>query len=110
VESLNITSMLKNAPKHLARSINDAGWRTFLQCLKYKAQDNGKLLLEANKYFPSSKKCSKCGKINDISLKDSIRYCSCDLKIDRDVNAAINLVKHCLKNRGDTGLKPVELL
>jgi putative transposase len=110
VESLAITTMLENAPKYLARSISDAGWGKFLEYLKYKAKDNGKIIIEANRYFPSSKTCSKCEKVNEISLKDRSINCSCGSIIDRDDNAAINLLKYCLKGRRDDGLKPVELL
>ena len=50
----------------------------------------------ANKYYPSSKKCNRCGEIKkELTLKDRIYKCNkCGLEIDRDINAAINLANY----------------
>ena len=51
----------------------------------------------ADRFYPSSKTCSQCGKINkDLKLKDRVYNCSCGLSIDRDLNASINLSKYKL--------------
>lgn len=109
VESLNIKSMLSVGSKKLTRSISDAGWRSFLENLKYKAIHAGKGFLQADKFYPSTKNCHNCGQRHELSLKDRILDCSCGNKIDRDVNAAINIKQQCLKAVGTTVVKLVEL-
>ena len=54
------------------------------------------ILIEANKYYPSSKKCNKCGLIKkELKLSERIYKCNkCGLVIDRDINAAINLANY----------------
>ena len=53
--------------------------------------DNIKFI-EADRFFPSSKLCSECGQINkDLKLSDRIYECDCGNKMDRDLNASINL-------------------
>lgn len=91
VESLKVKRLLQKSVKALARSISDAGWRSFLQQLKYKCEHAGKRFLEAGEWFPSTKQCSRCKKRNDIKLNERIYRCSCGLEIHRDDNSAINL-------------------
>jgi putative transposase len=62
VEDLNVKSMLKN--RYLAKSVSDSSWSTFITYLEYKANWYGRTLIKADRYFPSSKMCSKCGYIN----------------------------------------------
>ena len=64
--------------------------------MKYKSQRNGIEFVLANRYFPSSKTCSSCGNIkHDLKLSQRTYVCDiCGLKIDRDYNAAINLMKY----------------
>ena len=51
-----------------------------------------KIIAAIDRYYPSSKKCSQCGRIKaDLKLKDRIYRCECDMELDRDLNAAINL-------------------
>ena len=105
VESLDISNLLKESPKGLSRSIADAGWRSFLHCLKYKAEEYGKHLVEAGKYFPSSQICASCGNQQKMPLFVREYNCkSCGYKSDRDYNSAI-----VLKAAGMSVLKPVEL-
>jgi putative transposase len=90
-EDLNINSMVQ---KHcLAKSISDAAWRMLINATKYKAESAGttvELVNPAN----TSKMCSKCGTIVEKELKDRIHKCpSCGLVIDRDENAAINILR-----------------
>jgi putative transposase len=91
VESLKVKSLLEKSPRFLARSISDAGWRQFLQQLKYKCEYAAKRFVEAGEWFPSTKQCSSCRKRNEISLSDRIYRCDCGLVIHRDDNSALNL-------------------
>ena len=92
VESLDITTLLQNSPKALARSISDAGWRSFLHCLKYKIEECGKHLVEAGKYFPSSQICSHCKERQKMPLIVRRYHCPhCKQERDRDENSAIVL-------------------
>lgn len=91
VESLNVAGMLKN--HNLAQAISDASMSEFLRQLKYKMEWRGGVVVEAGRFYPSSKTCSRCGTIKkDLTLGDRIYECdSCRIQIDRDLNAAINL-------------------
>ena len=91
VESLSVKDLLGDAPKSLARAISDAGWRQFLQMLKYKCEHMGKWLVEAGKYFPSSQQCSNCGRRQKMPLQMRSYACSCGLNLHRDHNSALNL-------------------
>ena len=93
LETLKITNMLKN--RNIAKALLDSALGGFLEKLKSKADVLGILIVEAPQFYASSKTCSRCGhKKTDLSLSERIYHCSaCDFKIDRDVNAAINL-KH----------------
>lgn len=92
VESLNITSMLQKGTRALARSIADASWGYFLHCLKYKAEEHGKHVVEAGQYFPSTQLCSACDNKQKMELSMREYNCpNCGLKIDRDYNSAIDL-------------------
>jgi putative transposase len=92
VESLNVKGMQKN--RKLAKSIADVGWGDFFRKLKYKAEWYGRELLEIDRWFPSSKRCSCCGYINNgLKLNDRIWECSsCKKTLDRDINAAKNIL------------------
>jgi putative transposase len=91
IESLAVKELLEKEPKHRARAMSDAGWRAFLQMLKYKCKESGKELLEAGRYFPSTKQCYKCKAKNEIPLEQREYNCSCGHRIHRDHNAALNL-------------------
>jgi len=105
IESLEISRLLTKSPKSLSRSISDASWRSFLHCLKYKAEEKGKHIVEAGKYFPSTQICSGCSHLQAMPLDQREYVCpNCGLKIDRDYNSAI-----ALKAAGMSVLKPVEL-
>jgi len=98
LEDLNVKGMIKN--HKLAKSINDASWSEFVRQLEYKGQWHGCYIHMVDRWFPSSKTCSSCGAINDaLKLNDRHWECSeCNSQHDRDVNAAINI----LKNRAGT--------
>jgi len=89
VESLNVKGMVKN--HHLAKSISDAGWTSFLNILTSKAESAGCQVVEVNPKR-TSQICSDCGQIVKKSLSVRLHRCnSCGLEIDRDLNAAINI-------------------
>ena len=94
IEDLNVKGMMKN--KHLSKVVANQCFNKFRQYLTYKCQMNGIELVIADRWFPSSKKCSCCGNIKkDLKLKDRTYICvACGLKIDRDFNASINLSKY----------------
>jgi IS605 OrfB family transposase len=91
IESLAVKELLEKETKSRARAISDAGWRGFLQMLKYKCEERGKELLEVGRYFPSTKQCYKCKNRNEISLEQREYSCSCGHRVHRDHNAALNL-------------------
>ena len=90
-ENLNIKGMVRN--HKLAKAISDCGWGMFLNFLEYKCKNEGKVFLQIDRFFPSSKTCNYCLNVVD-SLPLDIRNwdCpSCNTKnIDRDINAAKN--------------------
>ena len=115
IETLNIRGMTKN--HNLAKSISNVSWSRFFQFLKYKAENQGKNVIDIGMFEKSSKTCSVCGHVNsDLTLKEREWICkNCKTKLDRDVNAAINIRNFGLKqirlnqiplDRGE--YKPVE--
>ena len=91
IEDLNVSGMMKN--KHLSDSVRKQCFNKFRQYLTYKSEINGIELVVADRFYPSSKTCSKCGFIKrDLKLKDRIYRCPhCGAVIDRDYNASLNL-------------------
>jgi putative transposase len=91
IEKLNVKGMMLN--RKLARSIADVGMGEFGRQIRYKCDWYGIRLLEADRWFPSSKQCSRCGQRKEsLTLSERTYYCpNCGLMIDRDLNAAINL-------------------
>ena len=91
IETLQITNLLKN--RKLAKALSDAALGGFLEKLKTKAKSLGIPMIQADRFFASSKTCSACGhKKDDLTLSDRQYHCNpCGTSIDRDVNAAINL-------------------
>lgn len=95
IEDLSISNMLTNdSSSTLHRYISDSGFYYFRTYLNQKCKEYDTELRIANKYFASSKKCSRCGnKKSDLKLSDRVYICdSCGLIIDRDINASINLL------------------
>lgn len=88
---------------NLALAISDCGWRMFQTMLKYKAEREGKIYLEIDRFFPSSKTCNHClHKVDDLPLNIREWTCpKCDKTHDRDINAA--------KNIRDEGLRILSL-
>ena len=77
----------------LGKSTNDNGFGMFRTFLEYKLGEQGKRLVVIDKWFPSSKRCSHCNKVNnELTLADRIWICpNCKVELDRDINAAINI-------------------
>jgi len=100
VEDLSIKNMIKN--KYLSLSIADASWSKFLNFLEYKSNWYGKKFIKIHKFFPSSKTCSNCGSVkSELKLSERIFRCpECKFEIDRDLNAAINILIEGLRQVG----------
>ncbi|NEO28241.1 MAG: IS200/IS605 family element transposase accessory protein TnpB, partial [Kamptonema sp. SIO4C4] len=95
VENLAVKNMVKN--HSLAKAISDVGWGMFLTMLKYKAEAEGKIYLEVDRFFPSTHLCSETLlPFPKMGLDVRSFECpQCGQIHDRDINAAINL-----KNEG----------
>ena len=91
VENLNVLGMVRN--HNLAKAISDAGWGTFVNFLSYKLEKEGKVLVEIDRWFPSSKTCSNClYQVSEMPLDIRMWECpNCGMKHDRDENAAKNI-------------------
>ena len=93
LEDLNVDGMKRN--RHLALSISDVGLGEFKRQMSYKTAWQGEAFLLADRWFPSTKRCSRCGNVKEeMDLSERIYVCenpTCGLVIDRDLNAALNL-------------------
>ena len=105
LEDLNIKGMEQN--HHLARAIQGAAWGEFVRQLEYKSEWYGKNILFIGRFEPSSKLCHKCGYINkDLRLSDREWICPvCGEKLDRDVNAAMNIKEIAFDKQNLVGVK-----
>ena len=94
LEDLNVAGMVKNP--FFARAIADMGFGEFRRQLLYKAEWYGCYTLMADRFFPSSKTCSKCGAVKaDLKPSDRRWTCpGCKARLDRDPNAALNLKRY----------------
>ena len=96
IENLNVSGMMKN--RHLSRAIAECEFYYFRALLERKCREYAIQLRIADRFYASSKTCSRCGNIKrDLKLKDRVYECTeCGLVIDRDYNAALNL-RSCIK-------------
>ena len=94
VEDLFVKGLIQNK-KH-SRHWADLAHGEFQRLLKYKGKKHGTLLVEADRWFPSSRLCSNClGYHRELTLKDRMFCCPfCGLELDRDYNAALNLEQY----------------
>ncbi len=94
MEDLNVKGMMRN--HHIAKAIVSTGMYEFRRQLEYKSKLRNNNLIVADRWYPSSKTCSNCGYINpDLKLSNRVYRCpQCGLEIDRDLNAAINLMNY----------------
>ena len=97
LEDLNVKGMMKN--HKLAKAIWEVGWWMFVDFLQYKAEWHGRKVVIIDRYFPSSKTCNCCGNIKEtLSLNERVWKCSnCWETLDRDINAAKNILNEWLK-------------
>jgi putative transposase len=93
LEDLNVNGMLQN--HRLARAIADVGMSEFGRQVQYKTTWSGSQVVVADRWFPSSKRCSGCGAIKDkLDLSERTYECNCcGARLDRDLNAAQNLAQ-----------------
>ncbi len=94
IEDLNVKGMMKN--HHLAKAVQDQGFGEFRRQIVYKAELHSIPVVIADRWFPSSRMCSKCGEIHKgLKLSDRTFVCpSCGYAIDRDYQASINLMNY----------------
>lgn len=103
IEDLSVKGMTKN--HRLARSVSDVAMGEIRRQIEYKAKLNGVSITKADRFYPSSKTCSKCGAIKqDLTLKERIFVCpNCGMEIDRDYNASLNLLSLIINKIGMNG-------
>jgi putative transposase len=93
LEDLNIKSMLMESPRGMSKSISDASWNLLLRLISYKAESAGSKAIFVDPRN-TSQMCSCCGALVEKQLKDRIHKCPlCGLEMDRDQNAAINILR-----------------
>lgn len=92
LEDLNVKGMMRN--HRLAQSVSDVAFGVLRRQIEYKSLLNGIKVLKADRFYPSSKTCSRCGHVKqDLKLSGRTYYCSnCGAVIDRDYNASLNLL------------------
>ena len=97
IEDLKVSDMLKD--KKLSEEISEQCFYKFRTYLTYKCEEKGIELVVADRYYPSSKTCSCCGNVKkNLKLSDRTYICDkCGFIIDRDLNAAINLMNYTVQ-------------
>ncbi|NEW57883.1 IS200/IS605 family element transposase accessory protein TnpB, partial [Nocardia cyriacigeorgica] len=105
IEDLSVRNMVRN--HRLARAISDASWSRFRTMLEYKADWHGRTVVAVDRFYPSSKTCSTCGRINDM-MPWRVREweCPCGARHDRDVNAAKNILAGLAVQACGDGVRP----
>jgi putative transposase len=99
-EDLRIKNLLKN--HCLSKSINDAGWYHFRKWLEHFGVKFGRITIAVNPAY-TSQECSRCGTLIKKSLSMRTHACKCGFVLDRDWNAAINILKLALSTTGHVG-------
>lgn len=90
VEDIDMKTM--SGSLHFGKGVMDNGFGMFRTMLSYKLEERGGEMVKVGRTFPSSKRCSCCGRIKgELSLADRLYICDCGNVMDRDVNAAINI-------------------
>ncbi len=100
IEDLRVKNMVRN--RKLSKSISDASWSQFRTWLEYYGKVFGKVFGKVNPAY-TTQLCSSCGKIVKKDLKQREHICGCGLHLDRDHNAALNILKAGLRTVGHTG-------
>ena len=89
------------------RKVSDLGHATFVNILKHVASIKGKEVAFVDRFYPSSKTCHICGRINHaLSLSDRTWACACGATHDRDINAAINILIEGASSIGLGAVRP----
>ena len=104
IEDLNVKGIVKN--HRLAKSVTDVSWGKFVSMLTYKAEWNDKNVVKIDRFYPSSQTCHVCGYVNKDTKDLSVREWECPVchaHHDRDVNAAINILRFGLNNNTSAG-------
>ncbi len=96
-EKLQVRNMVKNSK--LAKSISDVGWSLFTQWLEYFGKVYGRVIVPVAPQY-TSQNCSNCGEIVKKSLSVRTHVCKCGCLLDRDHNAAINILTKALRQVG----------
>ena len=90
VEDIDMKGMSRSL--HFGKSVQDNGYGMFRDMLGYKLERQGKKLIKVNRFYPSSKGCSCCGAVKkELRLDERVYICACGNRMDRDVNAAVNI-------------------
>lgn len=97
VEDLDISAIRRSL--RFGKSVSDNGWGNFLRYLEEACRKCGTLLIRVDRWFPSSKTCSVCGRVHrELALSDRTYICpECGSAMDRDENAAVNIRKEALR-------------
>jgi putative transposase len=105
IEHLNVKAMARGWH---ARSIHDAAFGEFCRQLLYKAAWYGKTVIAADRYFPSTKRCSGCGHVVDEMRLDVREWTcpKCRCHHDRDINAANNLLAEGMRQLAGGDIRP----
>ena len=90
LEDLQVRNLIKN--RHLSKSISDASWSQFARWLSYFGEVFGKPVVKVPPHYTSAD-CSTCGNRVKKSLSERTHVCSCGLILDRDENAARNILR-----------------
>lgn len=101
IEDLDISNMiLQNEYSSMRRSIGDVSWGIFISQLEYKADYYQKQIIKVDRYFASSQICNCCGEkyngVKNLSVRKWICP-NCHTELDRDINAAKNILREGLK-------------
>ncbi|MGN0413606.1 MAG: RNA-guided endonuclease InsQ/TnpB family protein, partial [Lachnospiraceae bacterium] len=90
VEDLDMKAMSRCL--HFGKSVMDNSYGMFRDILAYKLEEQGKKLVKVARFYPSSKRCSRCGRVKkELKLSERIYICECGNVMDRDKNAAVNI-------------------
>lgn len=90
VEDINMKAMSMGLK--LGKGVMDNSYGSFRNMLAYKLEEQGKQLIYVDRFFPSSKRCSRCGSVKkELRLDERVYRCACGNCMDRDINAAVNI-------------------
>lgn len=99
LEKLDTKEMLESGTQAMSRSIADVAWSQFVQFTQYKAASAGKRVILVDP-TNTTKECSRCGVLVPKDLSERVHRCACGLEMDRDHNAAINILRRGLASVG----------